>query len=83
MREEIIATGETYSIIAALTSHKVGKEKVWEWFKKNAEAIERAFGKGRDRGGRIIAAVVGGLGTREQVEDVKRWFEGFDMKVRF
>jgi len=81
MIPHVSETRESYVVFEALTTHKAGKQKLWDWFKTHTKEIEKAFEKNRDGGGRIIQICTKGLGTRAQLEDVKAWFEGHETKV--
>ncbi|CZR66799.1 related to puromycin-sensitive aminopeptidase and related aminopeptidases [Phialocephala subalpina] len=76
LTDEMVARNDTRNILLALTKHKPGKEALWNWLKTETDKIEDSLGHGLGTYARLVQAVVSALATREQYEDVKRFFEG-------
>ncbi|KAG0651089.1 Aminopeptidase 2 [Hyphodiscus hymeniophilus] len=75
---EILAINETDRVLESLSKHAAGKEALWEWFKNNYDEINQKIGGGIGRFARAVKLCTENLNTREQCEDVKKFFDGKD-----
>lgn len=79
---EILSINESDRVVESLTKHAAGKKALWEWFKSNFDEIHQKIGGGIGRFARIVRLCTEHLSTREQLEDVKAFFEDKDTEVR-
>ncbi|KAH8805318.1 aminopeptidase 2 [Xylogone sp. PMI_703] len=68
----------TQKILKSLTGHRPGKEALWSWLKSDWERLKRIFRGGIKSSAKIVHPIVLALGTKEQYDDVKAFFEGKD-----
>lgn len=83
MSDEMIAHNDTRNILFPLTKHKRGKEALWNWLKSDSDKIEDSLGHGLGTYARLVQRITSSLATREQYEDVKRFFEGKNTEVSY
>ncbi|KAL9112862.1 MAG: hypothetical protein Q9227_002939 [Pyrenula ochraceoflavens] len=75
---DVIARNETYKLLAPLAKHRQGKEALWAWFVENYDKVVKSVGSALGLLAGVVKTCVGGLGTKEQYEEVKKFFKGKD-----
>jgi aminopeptidase 2 len=81
MSEYCLARNNTADILETFTKHKLGREMLWNWFKTGYSTFEQKLSGGLGKFARMVKTCTGSLTTREQYEDVKRFFEGKNTEV--
>jgi aminopeptidase 2 len=81
LADEVVTINQTGQVLRALTKHAAGKKALWEWFKSNYDEINKKIGGGIGRFPSAVRLCTENLSTREQLEDIKAFFENKDTEV--
>jgi aminopeptidase 2 len=73
---------DVYLPLGGLRNDTEGIEALWTWLKENWDAIEEKCPPGLTMLGSVVQICTSGFTKEQQMEDVKKWFEGRSTKVR-
>lgn len=81
-----VKSQDLYMPISALRAHKEGILALWNWTKDNWEVLTKRLPPGMSMLGSVVSIATSSLTTKEQVEDVQKFFserstKGFDQDL--
>ena len=73
---------DVYLPLAGLRNDTEGIEALWTWLKENWDGIQAKCPPGLTMLGSVVQICTSGFTHRQQMTEVKKWFEGRSTKVR-